>query len=74
MKNLKQGITETVQSFHFRFRQQLNELHYTVQNENRPPVERRVDMDIEEREALKTYLLNLRHKIGQTVVASDQKT
>ena len=30
-------------------------------------------MDIEERETLKTYLLNLRYEIGQTVVASDPK-
>ncbi|XP_043584860.1 uncharacterized protein LOC122568776 [Bombus pyrosoma] len=30
-------------------------------------------MDIEEREALKTYLLNLRHEIVQLVVASDPK-
>ncbi|XP_043605264.1 uncharacterized protein LOC122577772 [Bombus pyrosoma] len=66
-------MTETVQSFNSRFRQQLNELNYAVQNENRTLVERRVAMDIEEREALKTYLLNLRHEIGQIVGANDQK-
>ncbi|XP_043604794.1 uncharacterized protein LOC122577526 [Bombus pyrosoma] len=30
-------------------------------------------MDIEERETLKPYLLNLRHEISQLVVASDPK-
>ena len=59
LKNLKQGATESVQSFNSRFRQQLNELNYAVQNENRTPTERRLAIDIEEREALKTYLLNL---------------
>nr|XP_033204650.1 uncharacterized protein LOC117165342 [Bombus vancouverensis nearcticus] len=37
------------------------------------PTERRVAIDIEEREALKTYLLNLRYEIGQMVVSSDPK-
>ncbi|XP_033314395.1 uncharacterized protein LOC117213154 [Bombus bifarius] len=73
LKNLKQGATESVQSFNSRFRQQLNELNYAVQNENRTPTERRVAIDIEEREALKTYLLNLRYEIGQMVVSSDPK-
>jgi hypothetical protein len=73
LKNLKQGATETVQSFNSRFRQQLNELNYAVQNENPTPTERRIAIDIEEREALKTYLLNLRHEIGQMVVVSDPK-
>ena len=59
LKNLKQGATESVQSFNSRFRQQLNELNYAVQNKNRTPTERRLAIDIEEREALKTYLLNL---------------
>ncbi|XP_012239594.2 uncharacterized protein LOC105680577 [Bombus impatiens] len=73
LKNLKEGATESVQSFNSRFRQQLNELNYAVQNENRTPTERRVAIDIEEREALKTYLLNLRYEIGQMVVSSDPK-
>ena len=54
-------------------RNRANKLNYAVQNENRTPIERLVAMDIEECEALKTYLLNLRHEIGQIVVASDPK-
>ncbi|XP_043591765.1 uncharacterized protein LOC122571744 [Bombus pyrosoma] len=73
LKNLKQGATESVQFFNSRFRQWLNELNYAVQNENRTRTERRVAIDIGEREALKTYLLNLRYEIGQMVVASDPK-
>ena len=73
LKNLKQGATESVQSFNSRFRQQLNELNYAVQNKNRTPTERRLAIDIEEREALKTYLLNLRYEIGQMVVCGDPK-
>lgn len=73
MKNLKQGTTESVQSFNSRFRRQLNELNYAVQHENREPIERRVALDIDEREAVKTYLLNLRYEIGQVLLASDPK-
>ncbi|XP_033316637.1 uncharacterized protein LOC117214557 [Bombus bifarius] len=73
LKNLKQGTTESVQSFNSRFRRQLNELNYAVQHENREPTERRVALDIEEREAVKTYLLNLRYEIGQLLLASDPK-
>ncbi|XP_033180699.1 uncharacterized protein LOC117152573 [Bombus impatiens] len=73
LKNLKQGTTESVQSFNSRFRRQLNELNYAVQHENREPIERRVALDIDEREAVKTYLLNLRYEIGQVLLASDPK-
>jgi hypothetical protein len=74
LRNLEQGMTETVQSFNSRFRQQLNELNYAIQNEDRTPIERRVAIDMEEREALKTYLLSLRPEISQMVIASDPKT
>ncbi|CAL7937383.1 unnamed protein product [Xylocopa violacea] len=74
LKNTKQGATESVQSYNMRFRQQLNELQYAVQNENRTPTERRIAMGIEEREALRTYILNLRREIGQIVTASDPQT
>jgi hypothetical protein len=74
LRNLEQGMTETVQSFNSRFRQQLNELNYAIQNEDRTPIEQRVAIDMEEREALKTYLLSLRPEISQMVIASDPKT
>ncbi|XP_046142505.1 uncharacterized protein LOC123988680 [Osmia bicornis bicornis] len=74
LQSIRQGSTESVQSYNMRFRQQLNELLYATQNENKTPMERKIAISIEEREAVRTYILNLRREIGQIVTACDPTT
>lgn len=71
---VRQSATETIQSYNLRFRQQLNELMYAVQNKHQRPITRRVAIEEEEEEATRTYILNLRRDIGQLVIPSKPKT
>lgn len=74
LQQLKQGATETIQSYNLRFRQQLNELIYAVQNKHTRPISREIAIEEEENEAVRTYILNLRRDIGILVIPSKPKT
>nr|XP_034194820.1 uncharacterized protein LOC117611039 [Osmia lignaria] len=73
LQQIRQGATETVQSYNLRFRQQLNELIYAVQNKHQNPISRRIAIEEEETEATRTYVLNLRRDIGMLVIPSKPK-
>ena len=60
LRNIRQGSTESVQSYNLRFRQQLNELVYALQNKHSKPVSRRIAISEEMEDAVKTYTFNLR--------------
>ena len=62
-----------MQNFNGRFRQAVNELKYAVQSEHSNSVERRIAIQIEEKESLKRYMLNLRREIGLQVKAQKPK-
>ncbi len=74
LNQTKQGQTESVQSYNLRFRQTLNELIYAVQNKHFEPVRRRIAIEEEEDEAVRTYVLNLRKEIGILVIPSQPRT
>lgn len=74
LHNIKQGFTETVQSFNLRYRQQLNELRYAIQNKYPRPMARRIALEEEEETATAQYILNLRQDIGKLVIARDPQT
>ncbi|CAK9813123.1 hypothetical protein ANTPLA_LOCUS7682 [Anthophora plagiata] len=74
LHDIRQGPTESVQSYNLRFRQQLNELYYAVQNKHNRPTARRIAMEEEEDGATRTYVLNLRPDIGRLVIPSHPKT
>ena len=69
LEGCKQGLTETVQNFNLRFRQTVNELKYVVQSEHNEPMERKIAINIEEKECTKRYLLNVKREIGLQVKA-----
>nr|XP_034195013.1 uncharacterized protein LOC117611186 [Osmia lignaria] len=73
LQQIRQGAMETVQSYNLRFRQQLNELIYAVQNKHQNPISRRIAIEQEETEATRTYVLNLRRDIGMLVIPSKPK-
>ena len=58
---------EPVQSYNLRFRQQLNELKYAVQNEHSNVTARKIASRIEEKYAIKKYIMNLRDEIGSQI-------
>ena len=66
-ESIKQASTETVQNYNMRFRQQYNELIYAVQNEQSNPTSRRLALPIEEKSAIRRYIMNLRDEIGAQV-------
>ena len=66
MNEIKQQATETVQSYNSRYRQQLNELKYTVQN-GHTGMERVLALQIEDKAAIKKYIMNLKEEIGSQV-------
>ena len=68
LRNIRQGSTESVQSYNLRFRQQLNELVYPLQNKHSKPVSRRIAISEEMENAVKTYTFNLRDDIGHYVI------
>ena len=74
LRNTKQGPTENVQSYNLRFRRQLNELVYALQNKHSKPVSRRIAIDEELEDAIKTYMFNLRDDIGHYVIPSQPDT
>ncbi|CAK9832683.1 hypothetical protein ANTRET_LOCUS9475 [Anthophora retusa] len=74
LQTIKQGGTESVQSYNLRFRQQLNELIYAVQNKHNRPSSRKIAIEEEEQEATRTYILNLRREIGTLVIPSKPGT
>ena len=69
LESCKQGPTETIQNFNLKFRQGVNELKYAVQSEHPGPMERKIAINIEEKESTKRYFLNLRREIGLQVKA-----
>lgn len=70
LQQIRQGATESIQSYNLRFRQQLNELIYTVQNKHTRPISREIAIEEEESEAVRTYILNLHRDIGILVIPS----
>ena len=67
LESCKQGLTETVQNFTTRFRQITNEINYLVQSQHVNPTKRRLKIELEEKEAVNRYLLNLKREIGMQV-------
>lgn len=65
LQNTRQG-NDSVQQYTSRFRSNLNELKYAIQNETRS-TERRVAIRLEERNAIKSYIMGLRDEIGTQV-------
>ena len=63
LSEIKKMITESVQSYNVRFRQQFNALNYAVQNEHQNTTARRLALQAEEKSAIKKYLMNLRDDI-----------
>ena len=61
---------ETVPNFNNRYRKITNELKYATQGEHTIILERRIAIQIEEKESLKRYMLNLKREIGLQVKAS----
>ena len=47
-----------------RFRQIGNEINYAIQSQHTNPIERRLKMELEEKEAVNRYLLNFKKEIG----------
>ena len=74
LSNTKQGATESVQSFNLRFRQNLNELQYAVQNKHSNAVARSIALESENDNATHVYILNLRHELGKLVIARSPPT
>lgn len=73
MRQVRQGNAENVHSYTIRYRKSLNELIYALQFEHKDAVERRVAIDLENRRAVKTYVLNLRDEVEARVSASSPK-
>ena len=74
LRNIREGSTENVQSYNLRFRQQLNELVYPLQNKHSKPVSRRIAISEEMENAVKTYTFNLRDDIGHYVIPNQPDT
>lgn len=68
MESCKQGPNETIQNFSLRFKQILNELNYAVQASSEG-TERQLRLEIEEKESINRYMLNLKREIGIQVRA-----
>lgn len=73
IESCKQGSNETVQNFSLRFKQILNELNYAVQASSEG-TERQLRLEIEEKEAINRYMLNLKREIGIQVRAMKPTT
>lgn len=56
--------SDTVQTYNQRFRQCVNELNYTILAEHSNNTARRIALHIEEKSAIKKYIMNLREEIG----------
>ncbi|XP_033222760.1 uncharacterized protein LOC117176615 [Belonocnema kinseyi] len=67
LESVKQTGIETVQNYNMRFRQHYNEIIYAVQNEQSNPTSRRLAIQIEEKSAIKKYIMNLKDEIGAQV-------
>ena len=67
LEGVKQAPAESVQNFNLRFRQQFNELNYAVQNEHSNSTMRRLALQVEEKSAIKKYIMNLKEDIGTQV-------
>ena len=67
LEGIKQTLIESVQKYNLRFRQQFNELNYAVQNEHSNSTVRRLALQVEEKSAIKKYVINLKEEIGTQV-------
>lgn len=67
LNSTKQHPHESVQVYSNLFRQRLNELRYAVQHEHASATERRLALQIEEKAAVKRYIMGLRDDIGNQV-------
>lgn len=68
MQTIRQGISESVQSYTNRFRQALSELEYAIQAKHRNPVARSIALEEENIEAVRLYTHNLKREISQYVI------
>lgn len=73
LRQVRQGVTESVHSYIIRFRKLLNELTYALQYEHKNDIERRVAIDLENRRSVKIFILNLRDDIETRVSAASPK-
>ena len=73
LENCRQN-NDTVQTYSTRFRQLLNALYYAIQTEHQRPSERNIAIKIEERTAIKRYIMNLRDEISIQVRPLQPKT
>ena len=74
LQNLRQGITETVQSYTSRFRQILSELEYAIQDEHSNSITRNIILEQENKEAVKFYVHNLRREITHYITPMKPRT
>lgn len=70
LRQIRHGSFESVHSYVIRFRQQLNELTYALQHEHKEAIERRVVIDLENKRAVRTFMINLRPEIEARVAAA----
>ena len=74
LRELKQGNTESIQSFNIRFRRVLNKLTYAITNEYPQPITRRVMMEATMRRVTKIYINGLKREISHMIFTSKPKT
>ena len=69
LESCRQGPMETVPKFNNRYRQITNELKYAIQGEHTNILEGTISIQIEKKESLKRYMLNLKREIVLQVKA-----
>ncbi|CAK9820088.1 hypothetical protein ANTQUA_LOCUS10442 [Anthophora quadrimaculata] len=74
LRELKQGVTETVQNFNIRFRRVLNKLTYAITNEYPQPITRRVMMEATMKRVTRIYINGLKREIGRMIFTSKPAT
>lgn len=70
LREVKQGLTESVQSYNIRFRRVLNKLTYAITNEYPAPLPRRLMLESATKKATRFYINGLRREIGSMIFTS----
>lgn len=73
LDSVRQG-SDSVQTYSQRFRSTYNELTYALQSEHSNAMERKIALQIEEKSAVKKYIMNLRDDISSQVRPIKPKT
>ena len=67
LESCKQGTTERIQNFTFRYRQITNEINYAIKSQHTNPIEKRIKIKLEKQEAVSRNLLNLKRELGSQI-------